>query len=430
MARLPKDSMIMTREARSRLDARKQPYWKQIVPGLFVGYVKQRRVNTWTTKRLVAGKYIWERLGSADDFMAADGEVVLSYRQAVTAAQDRATALRGAGPRYHGDGVTVDAALDRYFTERHGANATSHAIGSDELAAARYIRPVFGHRLVSSLSDAELRHWQLSIANALPTVRGKGAGVRKAREVDLSDPAVRRKRNNTTNRVWSVLRAALTLAWREPRNGIASRDAWERIKPLKVDSLGPPRMLELGEIRRLLDACTADFRPLLEAGLMTGARYGELVGLRVRDYDVDQQTVRIHQGKTGKTLYQPLTSEGARFFESVTRGKPSESLMFTRADGEPWGKSHQARPMSEAAGRAGLSDLSFKVTRATYGKLLLQVTQDIELVAKALGHSDSRITRKHYAQYLPNEVALALQKMPTLGVDISNVHRFSAPPRG
>ena len=85
--------------------------------------------------------------------------------------------------------------------------------------------------------------------------------------------------------------------------------------------------------------------------------------------------------------------------------------------------------MSEAAGRAGLSDLSFKVTRATYGKLLLQVTQDIELVAKALGHSDSRITRKHYAQYLPSEVALALQKMPTLGVDIGKVGRFSAPPR-
>ena len=162
---------------------------------------------------------------------------------------------------------------------------------------------------------------------------------------------------------------------------------------------------------------------------MTGARYGESVRLRVHDYNGTQQCVRIHQGKTGKTLYQPLTSEGERFFETVTRGKPSESLMFTRADGEPWGKSHQARPMSEAAGRAGLSDLSFKVTRATYGKLLLQVTQDIELVAKALGHSDSRITRKHYAQYLPSEVALALQKMPTLGVDIGKVGRFSAPPR-
>ena len=42
--------------------------------------------------------------------------------------------------------------------------------------------------------------------------------------------------------------------------------------------------------------------------------------------------------------------------------------------------------------------------------------RDIEMVAKALGHSDSRITRKHYAQYLPNEVAQAVAKLPALGI--------------
>lgn len=421
MARLPKDSVIMTREARSRLDARKQPYWKQIVPGLFVGYVKQRRVNTWTTKRLVAGKYIWERLGSADDFMAADGEVVLNYRQAVTAAQDRATALRGAAPRYHGDGMTVDAALNAYFVYRRMEKPYSHAIGSDEKAAARSIRPVFGHRLVSSLSDSELRAWQSSIANTPPTVRGKGAHVRIAREVDLSDPVVRRKRRTTANRIWSVLRAALMLAWSEKSNGIPSRDAWERVSPLKVESLGPPRMLERDEIRRLLDACAPAFRLLVEAALHTGARYGELARLRVEDYKAAKQFVQIRQTKTEKTLCQPLTPEGKRFFQKATDGKAPDELMFTRADGEPWRKSYQARPMSEAASRAGLSDISFKVTRATYGKLLLLVTHDIELVTKALGHSNSRITAKHYVQYLTNEVEIALQKLPALCMDVGTV---------
>src|SRR5271154_2348773 len=79
-----------------------------------------------------------------------------------------------------------------------------------------------------------------------------------------------------------------------------------------------------------------------------------------------------------------------------------------------------ALPLTTIACCPALKGVSFKTTRATYGKLLLLATGDLELVAKALGHSDTRITRKHYAQYLPNEVAFAVRKMPALGIDPGN----------
>ena len=45
--------------------------------------------------------------------------------------------------------------------------------------------------------------------------------------------------------------------------------------------------------------------------------------------------------------------------------------------------------------------------------------------AKALGHSDSRITRKHYAQYLPNEVAEGVRKMAPFGaIESASVERL------
>ena len=180
-------------------------------------------------------------------------------------------------------------------------------------------------------------------------------------------------------------------------------------------------MLELDEVRRLLNACAPEVRPIVEAGLMTGARYGEITRFCVGDFDADQKALRIRQTKTGKTLYQPLTPEGVEFFEGHVAGRSLKELIFTRDNGEPWAKSHQSRPVKEAAQKACLDKVSFKVTRATYGKLLLLATQDIELVAKALGHTDSRVTRKHYAQYLPNEIAQAVQKLPTVGVEIFNV---------
>jgi integrase len=105
----------------------------------------------------------------------------------------------------------------------------------------------------------------------------------------------------------------------------------------------------------------------------------------------------------------------------MTTGRERGDFIFERAEGIAWSKSDQARPMREAADIAKVGAVSFKVTRATYGKLLLLATKDIELVARALGHSDSRVTRKHYAQYLPDEVAVGVRKMAPLGLQDSTV---------
>jgi len=167
----------------------------------------------------------------------------------------------------------------------------------------------------------------------------------------------------------------------------------------------------------------------LSGALTTGARYGDLCTLEVRDYLADDGMVRIAQSKTGKTLLQPLTPEGVRVFDRLTAGRPSTALVFTRSDGSPWGKGDASRPMGAAVVSARLESVTFKTTRATYGKLLLLATRDLEMVAKALGHSDSRITRKHYAQYLPSELATAVAKLPALGLPGGKVTRLAGKSR-
>ena len=179
-------------------------------------------------------------------------------------------------------------------------------------------------------------------------------------------------------------------------------------------------MMDTSEITRLLNAAPSDLRTLLQGALMTGCRYSEVRKLRVRDYDHEQGVVTIRQSKSYKTLFQPLTPEGDELFDRLTAGRASDAVIFTRADGSPWAQKDAIRPMRVTVLAAKLDNVSFKTTRATYGKLLLQATMDIELVAKALGHSDSRITRKHYAQYLPSELARGIAKMPALGFEKDN----------
>jgi len=424
MARIPRDSRIDTREARRKLKASKRVYWRHITVGVFVGYAKGAKRATWIARWREGDSYREQRIGAADDLIDADGSVTLNYSQAVKASQALAGGQGKAAPRFYGDGMSVDAALDAYLSWRVDDRPDSTANKTDKHALDRHVRPAFGARTVASLTAGELRDWLSALAKSPPTNRAPSGKRKRRTGVNMTDPAMRRARRLSANRVWNAFRAALNHAWRDERNEIETDAAWRRVKPLDVAESDPPRMLDADEITRLLNSAKGEFRTLLHGALLTGARYGELAATRVADYLPEKSCIVIRQGKTGKVLVQPLTAEGEKFFESLTAGRAGSDLIFKKSDGKAWSKSDQARPMKETIERAKLAGVSFKTTRASYGKALLLATQDIELVAKALGHSDSRITRKHYAQYLPSEVAAGVRKMPALGIETSRVMPF------
>ncbi|WP_394694893.1 tyrosine-type recombinase/integrase [Pseudoxanthomonas japonensis] len=407
MARLPRESRLETREARIKLAARSEPYWRQIVPGTFVGYRKGKKAVAWVARQRQADGYIEQRIGTPDDHAPADGQVVLSYAQAVALATTLQVEERAPRPKHYRDGLTLDRVLTAYFDE-HLAGKGSETIARQSWAL--HGAESIGRKLVTALDAPALRKWHKALATKAPVVRGK------VQPFDPADPEQLRGRKSTANRNLTIVKAALNYAWANDRLPSDLPTWWVKVAPFELGDDPPPRMLERDEITRLLNAAPADLRELLTGALMTGGRRGELVALQVRDYSADHGTVRLHQSKTGKTLLQPLTPEGEAFFQRATAGKGPLEPIFTRADGRAWGRDDVTKPMAAAVEAAKLDDVSFKTTRATYGKLLLVATKDIEMVARALGHSDSRITRKHYAQYLPNEVAKAVAKMPRLGV--------------
>lgn len=407
MSRAPTDARLDTRERRLRQRIRSEPYWRQILTGLFIGYRRLRGGGVWVARRRVAGRYVEQRIGLADDHADADGRVVFSYSQAVRLAQRIAEDENvSAAPRHHGDGWTVMDCIDHYLETELADSASKSSVSQ---SVRLHTRASIGPKLVRALTAEDYRRWQRQVASSPRMRRGR------EQTIDPDDVAAVRSRRATTNRVWGTVRAAIDYAWRAGKIPDASPE-WQKVEPLSLGPTPTPRMLDEFEIRRLLHACEGDIKPLVEAALLTGARYGELCRLRVRDFSPDTRTVRIVQSKSSKTLWQPITPEGARFFERATAGRPQDAHILTRPDGKPWGKSQQARRMQAVADRAGIEDFTFKVTRATYGKLLLLATKDIELVAKALGHSSSRVTRQHYAQYLPSEVAIGIERMPSLGI--------------
>jgi site-specific recombinase XerD len=188
------------------------------------------------------------------------------------------------------------------------------------------------------------------------------------------------------------------------------------------------RHLDDAEAGRLLNACAGEFRQIVAAALLTGMRYSEVVGMRAADFHAGAGTVSLSTSKSGKPRLIHLTDEGCAFFAAATVGKAANGLVFRRGDGEPWGRSHQFRPLREASERAKIAPaISFHILRHTYASRLVMRGVPMAVVAQQIGDSEA-ITAKHYAHLAPSYVGDMVRQAlsPTGAVVESNV----APLRG
>ena len=412
MARTVRNAKLDTRSARFKLPVKKSGYWVPIARGFALGYRKGPKGGVWLA-RLIDDKGRREtRLGPADDALDADGERIFDYAQAQAKARTWLTSLDAEeriGP------YTVDRCLDDYITDykRRGGKALDRL----EITANAFIRPQLGMREVKELTATAIRQWHAALAESPARLRSRQNSIqRNVRDIDLGDPDAIRQRRATANRVFGVLKAALNLAFREGH--AASDETWRRVKPFREASAPKIRYLGHAETQRLVNACDPDFRPLVQCALLTGCRYGEIIGFCVSDFDRDAGTVSVRTAKAGRPRHVVLNDDGIRLFEFCVAGKTHAALVFTRSDGARWGRSHQHRPLREACRRAAIDPpASFHILRHTYATHLLQAGAPLPVIAANLGHSDTRMTERHYAHLVPSHVAQVIRAaMPKLGL--------------
>ena len=180
-----------------------------------------------------------------------------------------------------------------------------------------------------------------------------------------------------------------------------------------------PAYLSLAECERLLNAAEPDFRPLVRAALETGCRYGELAKLVCGDYQPDSGTLHITQSKTGKGRHVILTEDGQAFFAGLVAGQPTNAPMFGRV----WSHDDQSHPMRRACKAARLDErISFHGLRHTWASHAVMAGMPLMVVAKNLGHVDTRMVEKHYGHWHPSFVVEQVRKFaPRFGAVKSNV---------
>jgi integrase len=213
------------------------------------------------------------------------------------------------------------------------------------------------------------------------------------------------------------LKAALNQAWRDKH--VESNDAWQRVELFRGVHIPRARYLSVAEAQRLINASKGDFRVLVQAALQTGARYGELVRLRVVDFNSDAGTLHIRKTKTNKDRHIVLTDEGREFFSHLAAGRPGTALLL----GREWRQSQQAPLIFNACKLASIDPpLNFHALRHTWASLSVMAGMPLMVVARNLGHADTRMVERHYGHLAPSYVADAIRKhAPRFGKVPSNV---------
>jgi integrase len=229
------------------------------------------------------------------------------------------------------------------------------------------------------------------------------------------------------------------------------------VRPFAKAEAARIRYLQIAEAKRLVNACEPGFRKLVQAALQTGCRYGELARLRVEDFHRDSGTIHVRQSKSGKPRHVYLTDEGMELFDQICVGRNGSELMLPnearrarsvyhcelerewrqkRGDTTPvemsdageWRASEQIREMNRACEVAKIDPpIAFHGLRHTWASHAVMHGVPLLVVARNLGHADTRMVEKHYGHLANDYLAESIRKSaPRFGiVGCSNVATFA-----
>lgn len=376
---------IDTPTARNRLAPRREPYWSRVIKGGFVGYRRAADGGSWIARvRDGSGAQRYESLGTLSGVDPAD-----QHDHACDLAR-KWFAKQGTAEKAD---YTVADACDDYIKNRRIEKGEKTAKDAEYRINA-HIRPELGKVRLTRLTQKQVRDWRDSLVK-----RGDDETVRKSKD--------------TANRHLATLKAILNHAYKADLVG--SDAAWSRVAAFPAVGESRKVFLTADETTRLLKNTGGVFQDLVKAALLTGARYGELAGAKVRDFDPKHGAIRL-TGKTGtRDCY--LSDEGVSHFKALAKGKKADDYLLTKQGGTPWRNHDQKRPMREAIKAADLpADTTFYALRHTHISRALVAGVNIQVLAENCGTS-VRMIEKHYGKFLKAD-RRAMMNAANLGVTV------------
>jgi integrase len=379
-------SSFETASARLKLPIKenKKPYWERLGPGLSLGYRRNDHAGSWSIRAADGAGGEWlKRIGTADDYEAANGKDVLNYEQAVGEAR---RLYRGKDDTEHDPSrpVTLDEALRRYRTDLQARSARPY-----NADLARYhLTPSLLSKPLALITADELTAWRNRLV-----------------EKGLASSSINRIRNN--------LRACLELSapsrshlW---KSGLQTLPNATRARKLIFSD---DVILSLvGEAYRR-DAALGLYCDLLA---VSGMRPVQASRLRVEDLiSGDKPRLMVSKSAKGggrnraeRKLQRypfPITVTLCERLKEASKGRADNAPLLLQADGRPWSEGNPngdyRRAFGEVAGAVGLApDITAYLFRHSSIARMLMRGLHTKLVAD-LHDTSEQMIRQHYGKYI------------------------------
>ncbi len=362
-----------SKSSRQRLKPRREPYWRKIQAGGYIGYRRTQDGGTWIARYRIElddgrRKQVYESLGDLRDIDPAEQ---------LDEAQKRARQWFKTLGSSTKAGYTINDAIDDYVKHRGIKNSQASAKDA-KLRLYRHVIPTLGHIRLNKLTLSQVTDWKDSLVRV------------------SDDPDDVRKSKDGANRLLSYFKAALNLAFK--KDIIGTDQAWRRVEAFEDVGVSRKVILTDEQIKRLKEKTSGAFHDLVISALLTGARYGEIAAAKVADFNAKEGTIHL-DGKTGpRDCY--LSDVAVAHFRELCRGKLPAAYINVKDDGTPWGKSHQIRPMKAAAKAAKLpiGAVFYTLRHVNISRSLLAGV-NAQVVAENTGTS-VRMIEKHYGKFM------------------------------
>lgn len=195
------------------------------------------------------------------------------------------------------------------------------------------------------------------------------------------------------------------------------RDAERPRRSIEDKTGGKISVLTPNQIRALLEA-TPDqkYRTLFLTAIMTGARQGEILGLKWSDVDFDKKQIHIRRTFNHGRFFSPKTKESVRAIDcpptliqelrlwKLASSPNGNDLLFANEAGEAMNYSNMVqRHFFKGLKDAKISRIRFHDLRHSYASLLLQQGENIKYIQTQLGHSSPTVTLNVYSHLMKKE---------------------------
>ncbi|HWP42746.1 MAG TPA: site-specific integrase [Blastocatellia bacterium] len=172
--------------------------------------------------------------------------------------------------------------------------------------------------------------------------------------------------------------------------------------------------MSAGQIRQIIEAVEAAYKPLFLTVALTGLRLGEILALRWRDVDVDRGKLSVRHNLWRQKLVRPKTeasirelhlprvlTDVLRAHKQESRWSADEDFIFARMDGMPYDPDSLRRTVLYPALDACKIERSsrehgFHIFRHTAGSIVHAHSRDLKLTQELLGHTRISTTSDIY----------------------------------